>query len=655
MKKTALALLLLVGCATSQTPAPEAAPAAAPAPAPAKPPPPPVVHAPKAPVPIAEYFKVRRQRGATFSFDDSVVVYSSDEGGRLDLWAQPVAGGAAVQITHSTGFLAGFEFSPKKDQLIVGMDEGGTELPRLYLTDSKGTAPVALFPNEPKTARQEFVDWAGDGKTLLYRSSARDEKYLDLLEYDLATKKSTPVWQPAKTLDLAVVSRDHKQFVLIDTISDADSNLYLFKRGAKEPVLLTPHTGEVLYGATGFSPDGKTLFYLSDVGGEFTSLYAMDLATKKSTPVLAEKWDVENADFSLSGKMFFTQTNEDGAPKLVITDPKTKKPVALPALPGPVQFQAFSKTDRYLVTRLQTDDAPAQLLLIDLKAGTSRALVDPLPETLKGRKFVKATSVRIPSFDGKEVPAFLYSPEGPGPFPAVIDVHGGPTAQSQRVFSVYEQYFVSKGYVVLVPNVRGSTGYGKTYTRLDNLDLGGGPLKDVVACKAWLAANAKVDPKKVTIMGGSYGGYMTLAAATFTPTEFAAHVDIFGVSDLKTLVESFPPYWATAATYIFQKFGDPKNPAHAQYQHDRSPIHYVDQIVRPLLVIQGTNDARVKKDQSDRVVEALKKRNVPVDYLVIEGEGHGFSKTENFQAALETVDRFLDKHIFGDTEVKVIK
>jgi dipeptidyl aminopeptidase/acylaminoacyl peptidase len=232
-------------------------------------------------------------------------------------------------------------------------------------------------------------------------------------------------------------------------------------------------------------------------------------------------------------------------------------------------------------------------------------------------------------------------------------VHGGPTSQSKREFDRFRQYLVSKGYVVLVPNVRGSTGYGKSYTKADDLDLGGGPLKDVVACKQWLVKQANVDPNKVVVLGGSYGGYMALAAAAFTPKEFAANVDYFGVSDLKSLVESFPPYWESEASSFYKKFGDPKNPEHAQYQHDRSPGFYVDNIEKPLLVVQGDKDARVKKDQSDRIVDALKKRGVPVHYLVLENEGHGFSKNENFLAAFKLTDRFLDRYIFGDESVNV--
>ena len=232
-------------------------------------------------------------------------------------------------------------------------------------------------------------------------------------------------------------------------------------------------------------------------------------------------------------------------------------------------------------------------------------------------------------------------------------MHGGPTGQSKRDFFTMGQYLVSKGYAVLVPNVRGSTGYGKTWTRLNSHDIGGGPLKDVVACKKYLVDQAHVAADQVVVMGGSYGGYMALAAATFTPDEFAANVDFFGVSDLKSLVESFPPYWAAGAADIYEKFGDPKNPADVAYQHDQSPIHFMARLKKPLLVVQGDKDARVKKDQSDRIVEGLRARKVPVHYLVLENEGHGFTRTENTLKAYALTDRFLDHYVLGDDSVAV--
>ena len=652
-----LCWLGLGACAGGAPPAAVPAASVVPAPEPSAQ----VKRAPQAPVPLEEYFKIRRigSRGGvllSFSYDEQLVAYLSDESGRTEAWVQPVAGGQGWQITKADGFVHTLAFSPASDHLIYEADVGGNELPHLYLTNAKGTDTRDLTPGLPAESRTTFLEWADDGKTFIYLSSERDPKYLDLYEYDVAKNKATRLWQSSGKLAIANGSRDHKRFIVAETNSDADNNLYLLERGSTRLTLLTPHTDEVLHTPHAVSKDGKTLYYSSDAEGEFTALYALDLAKKTNKPMLKAEWDVSHAGFSHSFKYFFTSVNQDGSDTLQVTEPATQKQVSLPAPPPGAGWVplAWSPSDRYVGVRLQSDTAPTAPYVIDLRTGNARQVIDPLPASLREHKMVVGESVRVPSFDGKLVPAFVYKPANGGTKrPAIIDVHGGPTAQSKREFDRFRQYIVSKGYVVLVPNVRGSTGYGKSYTKLDNLDLGGGPLKDVVACKEWLVKEADVDPEAVIVMGGSYGGYMALAAATFTPKEFAAYVDYFGVSDLKSLVESFPPYWETEASYIYKKFGDPKNPEHAQYQHDRSPGFYVDRIERPVLVVQGEKDVRVKKDQSERIVKALEQRGVPVHYLLLENEGHGFSKTENLAATFKLTDRFLDHYIFGDNSVEV--
>ena len=299
------------------------------------------------------------------------------------------------------------------------------------------------------------------------------------------------------------------------------------------------------------------------------------------------------------------------------------------------------------------DVGPARPYALDLKEGRGIPLADSLPPQFRDTRMVTGELVHIPSFDGKLVPAFLYRPSGPGPFPAVIDVHGGPNSQSHRDFSRMRQYLVSKGYAVLVPNVRGSTGYGKTWAKLDDKDLGGSPLQDVVACKKYMVEHANVASDKVAVMGGSYGGYMALAAATFTPNEFAANIDYFGISDIKSLVEGFPAYWSMGIQTIYKKWGDPKNPNDAAYQHDRSPIYYVDQVTKPLLVVQGEKDPRVKMAQSEQMVAALRKRNIPVTYLLLKNEGHGFSQSANSLAVYKLAERFLDRYVLGDPSITV--
>lgn len=664
-----LALLLAVVAVPTCCPTPPPRHAEAPAPVAEAPPapPPPAPRAPVAPVALAEYFRIPRVKQASFSHDEALVAYSSDAGGRQDVWVARVAtpADAAVrvpaaflapqQITHVDGFVHSLAFSPTEDKLVYEADHGGDELPHLYLTDSTGASPVDLVADDPAGARTGFVEWADNGRTFLYLSNRRDRQFLDLYEYDLARRTSQKLWESAGVFSFGATSRDHRRFIVTENLSDVNSNLYLVERGRGAPVLLTPHQGDVLYEPRGFTRDGRTLYYTSDEGREFAALRSMDLRTKASQPVLEEDWDVEGGELSRGWTWLVTVTNVDGTRRVVLKNARTGAPFEMPRpdVPGVLIPVDFSKSDRFIAATLESDVSPVAMYVVDTRAGTATKVSEVLPESLRGRPMVSGESVRVQSFDDHPVQAFVYRPAGPGPHPAVIDVHGGPTSQSRREFFPMRQYLVSKGYVVMVPNVRGSTGYGKTFMALDNLDLGGGPLRDIVACKRWLVENAEVDAAKVVVMGGSYGGYMALAAAAFTPGEFAAQVDYFGVSDLPTLVRSFPAYWAAFATFIYRKFGDPNNPAHAQYQHDRSPLNYVDRIQTPLLVVQGENDARVRRDQSDRVVQALQQRHVPVHYLVLPGEGHGFSRQDHRLSAYELTDRFLDRYVFGDTSVEL--
>lgn len=613
--------------------------------------------APKAPVPLKDYLDVRRTRDASFSHDERFVAYRSDAGGRFDVWVQPVSGGPAKRVTQVDGVIHSFAFCPTRDVLLYEVDQGGNDATRIYATDREGRNPRDLMPDWPRGARVGFISWSQDGRSFLYITNLPEQDFVELHVYDLESGRSRKLWKSPANLSFALASRDLRRLILQEVLSDVDFNLYLWDEGSTEPVLLTPHEGAVAFTPTALSDDGQTLYFTSTEGGEFTALYSKDLRTRQTQPVQQRNWDIETGYTSPGARYFVTVVNADGTPEVTLRRQAdgVNVPLPLPANESGVLVPiAFSRTSRYVAARLVSDTAPETVYVTDLEQGRSVRLEDPLPTSLRDRSMVKGEVVRIRSFDGRDVPAFLYKPAGPGPFPAVIDVHGGPNAQATRSFSGMRQYLVSKGYVVLVPNVRGSTGYGKTYASLDNLDLGGGPLQDLLACKRWLSQSAGVDSTRVAVMGASYGGYMALAAAAFAPGEFSAHVDYFGISDLKSFVESFPPYWAVYSPFAHQKYGNPKDPAHAKYQRERSPLNFVGQMRAPLLVVQGENDAQVRKDQSDRLVAALQGRDIPVYYLVIPGEGHGFSKSASRLRAYEATDRFLDRHLLRDTAVQVL-
>src|SRR5438552_5813670 len=293
---------------------------------------PPAAQASRPPVPLEEYFKAHRYGALSFdlsfSHDDSLAAFQSDAAGRLDLWVKPLDGGPAWQVTHVGGFIGNFAFSPAADVLAYEADVGGDELPHLFLTDSNGSAPRDLTADYPKGRRTQFVRWAPDGKTLLYLSNLRDEKLLDLCEYDLASGRSQLLWIATGSLAFGVSDRSQRRFALRETLSDKDSNLWLFERGEEQPVLLTPHKGEVLYQPLDFTRDGKLLF-TSDQEGEYTALYSLDLAARHASPVAQQPWDVDLAAQSLRPRYRYVAVNADGTERLSVQDLQSGKAVAL--------------------------------------------------------------------------------------------------------------------------------------------------------------------------------------------------------------------------------------------------------------------------------------------------------------------------------------
>ena len=521
--------------------------------------------APRAPVPLEEYFKIRRVGSRSgillsFSHDERLVAYLSDEGGRSDVWAQPVAGGPATQITHVKGFIQGLAFSPAANRLAYTTDVGGDELPHLFLTDSKGTAPRDLIPDQPAGRRTDFVEWAEDGKTFLYLSSLRDERYMDLYEYDVATGKSARLWESAGKLAFAGTSRDHRRFLITEQLSDADSNLYLFDRGQKGPPrLLTEHKGQALFSPADVSRDGKTLYYTSDEKGEFSALLAMDLATRQSRPVVHADWDVEEAGFTRGWKYFYSTTNADGQIALDIKDVKTDKSLALPPPPpgGAWVPLTSSRSDRYLGVRLQGDGAPAAPYVIDLQTHAARKLIEPLPPTLRDRKMIVGEVVHIPSFDGRKVPAFLYRPEGPGPFPAVIDVHGGPTRSADGIIGI-RQYLLARATSSSFPTCAGRPGTAKRGRGSTTTTLGGGPLET-----SWRARSSSSSRRRRSRRSSGDGRQLRRlhgpGGGDVCTRRVRGERGLLRRERSRSLVESFPAYWAaSAAEYL--EVRQPKEP-----------------------------------------------------------------------------------------------
>jgi dipeptidyl aminopeptidase/acylaminoacyl peptidase len=365
--------------------------------------------------------------------------------------------------------------------------------------------------------------------------------------------------------------------------------------------------------------------------------------------VQSAEWDIFDASFSEGGKYLAVATNVDGSSRVQLFDVATGQEVALPKLPsGEVRNLRISRSEDKMAFYLNGDRQPNDLYVMDI-GGQPRQLTTSLNPAIDPADLVDSSVVRFKSFDGMDIPNILWKPHqatADAKAPALVWVHGGPGGQTTRAHSALIQYLANHGYVVLGINNRGSSGYGKTFFAADDGKHGREPLWDTVEAKNYLQTLDYVDPDKIGIIGGSYGGYMTLAALAFKPGEFKVGVNIFGVSNWLRTLESIPPYWESFREALYQEVGNPET--QRDFLIETSPLFHADKINVPLMVLQGANDPRVIKPESDDIVAAVQKNGVPVEYVVFDDEGHGFSKKKNQIEGYGRILAFLDQHLKGE-------
>jgi dipeptidyl aminopeptidase/acylaminoacyl peptidase len=590
--------------------------------------------------------------GLAFSPDGSKVLVSTDASGIFNAYAYPVDGGAPAQLTDSTTdavFAVGY--MPDGERILYAADQGGNELDHLYLRAGDGGV-TDLTPGEGHKA--QFYQWSHDDASFFVGTNERDPRYFDVYEYPVDTLERKLFYQNDDGLEFGGMSPDRRYVALAKPYSTSDSDVFLLDRESGLLTNLTEHAdrGFEANFPSGFSPDGTFLLLTTDRDHEFSYLVTYDLATGERHELVRTDWDVAGADLSHDGKYLAVWVNADARTEIRLYDAATMEPVTLPELPeAEITSVGFSRDESKLAFYGSTARSPRNLYVSPVAGGEVRQLTRTLNGEIDPEHLVDPEIVRFASYDGVEVPGLLYKPHDAGPehqAPAVVSVHGGPGGQSRVGYSEYIQYLVNHGYVVFAINNRGSSGYGKTFFRMDDRKHGEADLGDVVASKKMLADTGWVDPQRIGIMGGSYGGYMTLAALTFRPEEFACGVDLFGISNWVRTMESIPPWWESFREALYQEMGDPATDG--ERLRRISPLFHAEQIRRPLMVLQGANDPRVLKQESDEIVEAVKKNGVPVEYVLFDDEGHGFASKENRQEAWEKILRFLDVHLKGEAE-----
>jgi dipeptidyl aminopeptidase/acylaminoacyl peptidase len=474
----------------------------------------------------------------------------------------------------------------------------------------------------------------------------RDPRFFDVYAFDAATYERKLIFQNSD-YQPGAVSEDGRYIALVKQISSAKSEVYLAEIGSSAPPrLITPGQGNVSYGVYAFTPDSKGLVIATNEHGEWNQAWTHDIASGRKQPLVQADWDVSGVSFSPSGRYRVHALNADASTRLTITDQRTNRPVALRGLPaGDITGVRFNRDESMIAFTVNASTAPTDIYVADLRGGQARRLTRSLNPAIDARQLVEGKVARFRSYDGVEVPGILYRPREASastPVPAIVLVHGGPGGQARRNYAAMIQHLVNHGYAVFDINNRGSSGYGKTFYHMDDKRHGEADLKDVVAARHWLAGQDWISDR-IAVMGGSYGGYMTAAALAFHPEVFDAGVNIFGVTNWTRTLQSIPAWWTAQKTSLYDEMGDPATDAE---RHRRiSPLFHAANIKRPLLVVQGANDPRVLQVESDELVAAVRRNNVPVEYVLFPDEGHGFLRKENRVSASEAYLKFLNQHL----------
>lgn len=582
--------------------------------------------------------------GGSFYHDNSKLLVSSNRSGIYNMYTVPTSGGEFTPITQSdSASVFAISYFPKDERMLFSMDGNGDEIYHIYLRNLDGSH-TDLTPE--KGARAGFHSWAEDDKSFFFTSNKRDSKYMDLYQMDFLNYSPKLIYKNDDGYDIGNLSKDEKHLTLNKPLNTNDSDLYLYNIATKKKVKI--NKVQSANSSQDFSPSGDVLYYTTDVGNEFSYLMKYTIATGTSDKVIERDWDILGSYFTENGTYLVTYINEDAKNTIEVMDVATMENIDLPSFESmAITNVDFSNDEKWMRFYAGGSQTPSNLYIYNLETKEQKQLTDVLNPEIKTEDLVSAEVIRYKSFDGVEIPAIYYKPHqasATNKVPALVWVHGGPGGQSRQNFSSFIQYLTNHGYAVLAVNNRGSSGYGKTFYQMDDLNHGDKDLKDCVEGKNWLASQPEITADKIGIIGGSYGGYMTMAALTYTPEEFAVGVNLFGVTNWLRTLKSIPPWWESFKDALYLELGDPYS-ADSVRLKEISPLFHTDRVTKPLIVLQGSQDPRVLQVESDEIVAGVKKNGVPVEYVLFEDEGHGFMKKENQIEAYSRVLEFLDAYL----------
>jgi dipeptidyl aminopeptidase/acylaminoacyl peptidase len=616
------------------------------------------------------YLNIRTATGATFSPKADKIAFLTDITGVYQVWCIDEPGRWPEQLTFYKDRVTFVKWSTTEDSLVFGKDAGGNEKDQIYLLTADGSIIVPL--TEQPEAIHRFGGWSHDGQWIAYASNQRNKAFFDIYIQNVKTRETRCVYQGDGTYYAVAWSPDDKHLLLGIYNSNFDQDLYALELATQKVIPLTPHKGSVRYTSPAWAPDGREIYLITDKERDFLNLAYIDLTTQNLIYLEGTSWDVESVlisplckrgvgGISPNGRLMVYTTNVDGYSKLTIKELNSGKVLTSPELPpGIIDVSDISQNGDKVLLSYNSPCHNGDIWLYKPYTNELTQVTRSSRAGIPQDSFVEPKLIRYETFDGRDIPAFFYLPsplsrhhklvapgrgrgKKTGETPVIVNIHGGPEAQALPTFSSVFQYFIHRGFALFIPNVRGSTGYGKKYSHLDDVRLRMNSVKDIAYGVEWLKSSGYIDSQKISVMGGSYGGFMTLASLVTYPDLWAAGVDLVGIANFLTFLKNTGAY---RRHLRISEYGDPEKDA--DFLREISPINHVDKIKAPLLVIQGANDPRVPKSEADQIVEAIRKRNGIVEYLLFEDEGHGLAKLENRITAYTTIADFLDKYLKSD-------
>ncbi len=621
---------------------------------------------------IERYLNVRSAFGASFGADGNRLSFRMNTTGTPQIWSLTEPGAWPEQHTFFDERVTFASASPERPELIFGMDAGGNERTQLYQLQLD-TGEITALTQIPE-AKHRWGGWSHDGEQFAFTSNRRDESVFDIYVQSRAKTNNldtteSPTSETASTnpepaelvaegdgwLTLSGWHPDDTHLIVTQAYSGYDQDLSILDLASGKQQHLTPHTGSVRYSSASWGPNGESIYLVTDRETDTLRLERVTIDTGEFSVVetaghdhhLDDDWNVGGFALDESSRRIVYGRNVDGytewtAGELVAAD--RIDPFPDPALPAGVAggLSFGPDGDRFAVT-VTSSTQNTNVYVVDITSGAAEQWTQAPTAGIPPETFVAPELIHYPSFDSREIPGFFSLPEtdsGRSETPVIIDIHGGPESQRRPSFSGVKQYLLAHGYGVFEPNVRGSAGYGKAYAALDDVENRMDSVADIEAAVDWLSAHPAVDPDRIVAMGGSYGGFMVLAAMTEYPDLWAAGIDIVGIANFVTFLENTGEWRRKLREAEYGSLETDR-----AFLESISPINTIESIAAPLFVLHGANDPRVPVGEAEQIIANASEQDVPVEQLIFDDEGHGVSKLENRITAYRAIVEFLETHV----------